>query len=250
MLTDMTRHFIERMPLPQISLETALEPETPGIDIDDLPDGIVNGSSMLAFDPSIGPELRSSVALSLLAAQKVASADSVAITPDLWVQRHDMVLRGLNWFSVAGGDVVSNTKTTGASVHEAILPFLAAAFGPAAAAGAMIITALEQMSKMDEGTPWIRLFNRESRRFDVSEYRFATVEDVGNAVVLRLAAARFLAVKETIQVLFFKFRDVDVDFTVANSTLSANANLLEAMNGDLKAKLQAHTRGFIDALVL
>ena len=240
--------FIENLPIPISTEESAGTAVAPIVDINNLPDKIISGSTMIGFEPDLAQEFRSSVALSLTAAQKVASADSVVSSPDLWIKRHQMVLEGLNWVTTAGGEVYTERSVSNIAVHKAIIPFLTAAFGPAAAASSLIVTALEQLQKMEEEKPWITLFEQESRRFDISEFRFATAGMESGNVVLRYAAARFLAKQERLQILFFKKNDVDVHFKLANRTMTANPDLLEAMNSALKAKLASETDNFITSL--
>ncbi|WP_427969803.1 hypothetical protein [Altererythrobacter sp.] len=218
------------------------------LDIDNLPDGVISGSTLIGFEAGLSRELRASVALCLTAAQKVASADSVAISPDLWVERHHMVLSGLNWVSTDGREVFTERTAKNVAVHKAIIPFLTAAFGPAVTATSLIVKAIEQIRKMQEDVPWITLFERESRRYDVSEFRFATAAEQNGTVVLRFAAARFSARQERLQILFFKKNDIDVSFRLASRTMTANADLLESMNSALAAKLQGHTDRYIAAL--
>lgn len=248
--------FIENLPIraPITTIETtesgATQPvvSVPEVDFDNLPDGIVSGSTMIGFDPDLTSELRASVALCLTAAQKVADADSVVSSPDLWVERHHMVLTGLNWISTAGQDIYTERNAINVSVHKAIIPYLTAAFGPAATATSLIVKALQQLQQMQQNQPWITLFEKESRRYDISEFRFATAGMESGNVVLRFAAARFLVRHERLQILFFKKNDVDVRFKLASRTLSANPELLDSMNADLKAKLQGETDNFIAAM--
>lgn len=217
------------------------------IDIDGLPDGIVTGSNLIQFPSRATSELKSSVALSLLAAQRVASNDPVIASPAQWLERHNTVLQNLNWRVEGGGTAVSEFKTLNAAVHEAIIPFITAALGGAAAAS-LIVTALEQMKKMDKDSPWITLFDRQSRRFQVTEYQFSVVQVVGDTVHLKLAAARLDAKFGLTQVLFFKIKSQDAKFEQANQSLSTEAAMLAEMNGDLKAKLMTLTKSFIRSL--
>ncbi|MBY6068815.1 hypothetical protein KUW17_18880 [Leisingera aquaemixtae] len=251
MLLEELSTFIDELPIPpSIKTTEALgaAETTPSIDTNNLPQGIVSGSTMIGFEPNLSEELRSSVALCLTAAQKVANTDSVASSPDLWVQRHQMVLEGLNWVTTAGGDVYTERSVSNIAVHKAIIPFLTAAFGPSAKAASLIITAIEQLQKIEEDKPWITLFERESRRFDISEFRFATAGMESGNVVLRFAAARFLAKQERLQILFFKKNDIDVRFKLASRTMTANPDLLESMNVKLKSKLEGATDDFISSL--
>lgn len=243
-LTEEVAKF--RPPYERTTTSEGTEGQLP--DIDNLPDGVVAASTIVAFSPTLSPTLRSSVVLSLIAAEKVADSDSLVVTPDLWVQRYNMVFKGLNWISLQRGDLKQIQVSTNVAVHNAIVPFLTLALGPGAAATSLILSAVNQMKTMDEATPWITLFDRESRKFDVSEYRFATVDDQGGTVLLRMAAARFIAMQDRVQVLFFKFNDTNISLSVSSATLAASADLLQEINGDLKNKLAGRTAAFLSDL--
>jgi len=107
---------------------------------------------------------------------------------------------------------------------------------------------------MDKNSPWITLFDQQSRRFDVTEYQFSVVQVIGDTVHLHLAAARLNASFGKTQVLFFNLKSQNAEFEQANQSFSAEAALLTEMNADLKVKLMALTKSFIrslpDALLL
>jgi hypothetical protein len=164
------RRYIAALPVggrPPIAAEED-EPVNP-IDVDKLPDGIVAGSNLIQFPPDTRSDIRSSVALCLLAAQRVAANDPVVLTPSQWLDRHNTVLQNLNWLNEGGGVTRSKFDSVNVAVHQAIIPFLAAAFGGAVGAGVLILAALRQLQEMDKDSPWITLFDRQSRRFDVTE---------------------------------------------------------------------------------
>lgn len=240
--------YIAGLPVGTIpwGMEDELVEEVP---IDALPEGIVTGSNLIQFSNDTSPTVRSATALSLLAAQRVAFNDTVLASPDEWVDRHNTVLRNLNWLIDSGGYVDSEFKDLDVAVHEAIIPFLTAAFGPAAAAATLILKALEQLKTMsEEKDPWIKLWDRESRRFEVSEYQFTYVEQEGADAILRLAAARLDAKFGKTQVLFFKVKKEAVNFLASSSTMRGNTELLAAMEGPLKAKLAAQVPIYISTL--
>jgi len=212
--------------------------------------GFIAGGNMVAFPDDIPSASRSAVTLSLLLAQEAAKGDPVAISPDLWVERHDMVLRSLGWVSTGGATQYTEYKKVNLSVHQAILPLLAAALGPAATAGALIITGLTQLQEIDKDKPWITLFDKESRRFDHSEYRFVTAEKQDSSILLRVVAFRFAAKAQRFQVLFFKTKDVEIEFTVATRTLAANTDMLEKLRIPLEAKLEDRANQLINAIDL
>jgi len=222
-----------------------------GLNLDDLPEGVVTGSNMIQFEDTINVELRSAVALSLLAAQRVAFNDTAIATPDQWVERHNTVLSNLNWHMESGGAIDAEFKNLEVAVHKAIIPFLTAALGPAATAATLIKVALEQLHSMnEEKQPWIRLFERQSRRFDVSEFQFSYVELDGADILLRIAAARLDARFGRTQVLFFKVTNQTAKFEGTNSTLRGIVSILHDMNAPLKAKLASQAALYIQELEL
>ena len=198
----------------------------------------------------VNQTIKSSVALCLLAAQRVASRDSVVTNPDEWIERHNTVLGGLGWRFEGGGLVKSEFENINLSVHEAIIPFLTAALGPTAAVGSLIIKALEQLKNMDEKSKWITLFERQSRRFNVSEFHFAVVETEGNQTRIRIAAARFNAKYGKTQVLFFKLKNTKASFEAGKSSLLAESQELERMNVSLRVKLNSLKDQYIEELDL
>src|SRR5687768_7402065 len=98
MTNQTTRDYAARLPLP--APRAAAAPRDPGAAspaIENLPDGVVVGTNIIGFEGSVAAPVREGVSLSLLAAQKLADSDEVVNDPDLWVDRHDMVLKGLGW---------------------------------------------------------------------------------------------------------------------------------------------------------
>ncbi len=250
MLTSNDRkNYIANVSIGAINEERQLRGDSvQGLDVNALPNGLVTGSNLIQFPTAAARELKSSVALSLLLAQRVASTDTAIVTPQQWIDRHNMVLTNLNWMSGGGGTVKSQFKNINVAVHQAIIPFLTAAFGAAVAAGSLIITALKQLADMDKNSPWITLFDRQSRRFNVSEYMFTVVDVQDDIVRLNMASARLDATFGTTQVLFFKVMNQAASFESASAKFSAQSSLVTEMNADLQNKLAALTRSFIASL--
>lgn len=244
------RSYIANLPIGAPIHAIAAEEAGPvnTIDIDNLPNGIVTGSNLIQFPKDAPSALKSSVALSLLAAQRVASNDPVVLSPSQWLERHNTVLQNLNWRTEGGGTARAQFKSFDVAVHQAIIPFLTAAFGGVVGAGALILTALNQLKDIDKNNPWITLFDRQSRRFNVTEYQFSVVEVVGDTVHLKLACARLDASFGTTQVLFVKVKQQNADFEQANQTFAAEEALLTEMNADLKIKLMNLTKSYIRSL--
>src|SRR6266853_2024884 len=112
MLNEQMRSYIANLPID--TFRAAAQPEEDGVvnavDINNLPNGIVTGSNLIQFSKEASPAVKSSVALSLLAAQRVATNDHVVASPQQWIERHNTVLRNLNWQIESGGVVDSEFK--------------------------------------------------------------------------------------------------------------------------------------------
>lgn len=242
------RTYIANLPVGAAQQSMTEDAAVNAIDIDNLPNGIVTGSNLIQFPADASPELKASVALSLLAAQRVATNDPVVLSPGQWLDRHNTVLQNLNWRNEGGGAAKAHFDSINVAVHQAIIPFLTAAFGGAVGAGVLILTALKQLQEMDKDSSWITLFDRQSRRFEVTEYQFSIVQVVGDTVHLKVAAARLNASFGKTQVLFFKVKSQNAEFEQANQSFSSEAALLTEMNADLKAKLMNLTKSFIRSL--
>lgn len=248
MSRDDVRSYISNLPIGPFQVPVQTQEDVTAVDIDNLPKGIVTGSNLIQFPDKASPEVRTSVALSLLLAQRVAFADNVIKTPDQWIDCHNTVLRKINWLVERGGTVDSQVKGLDVAVHKAIIPFLTAVLGPAVAVGSLIIAALNSLQSMNQNLPWITLFDQQSRRFDVSEYMFSVVDMVDDQVHLSMASARFNASFGSTQVLFFKLSNEQAQFQSVSESLSAQADLLTDLNGDLKTRLASRTQSFIKSL--
>jgi hypothetical protein len=222
-------------------------PSLTGVDIDKLPNAIVTGSNLVEFPKEANSDIKSGVTLSLLAAQRVADNAKLRSLRE-WTECYNSVLTNLNWRITGGGQVDSDFKNINVAIHEAIIPFLAATFTGGVAAASLICTALQQLKKMDENSPWITLFDQQSRRFDVSEYQFAFVAIDGSDVSINLASARFNASFGKTQILFFKVGKETAKFQSTKEKLSADSGLLTEMNVGLKKRLAAFTKDYIQNL--
>ena len=214
--------------------------------VEKLPEAIVAGSTMIQFPPQTPPEIRASVALSLLAAQKVATHDGKVTTPEEWIQRHNEVLTNLNWVVEDQGVQEQEFKSINTAVHTAIIPFITTALTGVGAA--LIVTALEQLQEMDRNKPWITLFDNESRHFNITAYQFASVKVEGNQVHLRMAMMQFDATYGTTRVLFFELKRQKATFLSAWNQVVGEADLLIEMNSSLKKKLASLTELYIQSI--
>jgi hypothetical protein len=230
------------------TLESAQLPSD--LKLDQLPAGVVSGTTLLDFSSVPSMAVRSGVSLSMLFASRVATKMMQAgDDEDDWLAAYTSSLGSLG-FALAGSAIVkSRFKKTGLRVHQAIIPFLTVAFG-GAAIGPVILAGLKNLQEMDKDAPWITLFDRETRRFSARELHFAAVSSSDSNTCIRYAIARLNVEVDEVSVLFLKLTDTEAEFESATTTMSANNGLLAVMEEDLRLKLGSMTRSYIAAATL
>lgn len=241
------RNFIEAAEIGQLSAAEAAEADTtPQLNLNKLPPGVVSGQTLIDFSSVPYPEVRAGVSLSMLFASRVATQATKVNggNEDDWLATYTSSLGSLG-FAISPTSVVkSSFKQTGIAVHKAIIPFLTVAFG-GAAIGPIILSALQNLQSMDEGKPWIQLFEREAKRFEVREFHFAAASSTPSDTTIRYAIARLNASAAVTSVLFFKVSQASADYESATTTISANNSLMAVMEDDLKRRLGKMVSKFI-----
>jgi hypothetical protein len=211
----------------------------PQLDLTTLPDVVVSGTTLIDFSGSADVTVRSSVSLAMLFASRVATAaNKEGDDEDDWLARYNQALTQVG-FRVSGHAVVqSRFKKKGVEVHQAIIPFLTMAFG-GAAVGPVILQALQNLQEVDPDSKWITLFDRQTRRFDVSEMHFAAVGSTETETTIRYAVARLHVETGQTNILFFKITSTTAEFESTTTSMTADNGLLAAIEPRLQAKLLA-----------
>jgi hypothetical protein len=214
------------------------------IDLDKLPDGLVTGTTLLDLSHVADPEVRSGVSLSMLFASRVAANDARADDPDAWLAAYQSAL-GQIGFSVSGSAVLNSSfKKTDVGVHRALIPFLTIALG-GAAAGPVLIALLENLGEMAPDSPWITMYDRQVRRFDVQEMHFGAARSIGLETEIRYAVARLNLEMTQTSVLFFNITSDKADFESMTTSMRVSNSLMAVIEPDLRLKLAQQTKKFI-----
>lgn len=236
--------FIENAEIGQLEgVEAPVSAEP--LNLDKLPDGVVSGTTLIDFSAVPNVTVRAGISLSMLFASRVATA---AVKPgddaDDWLAAYTSNLGKLG-FAISGSTTVhSKFKKTGISVHKAIIPFLTIAFG-GGAIGPIILAGLKNLQDMDANSPWITLFDRETRRFDVQELHFAAVSANDTDTSIRYVIARLNFASDETTILFFKLKKVNADFESATTTMQANNSLIAVNEPKLRDRLGTTIDSFI-----
>ena len=241
--------FIETADLgPQVA--SALVEGAEPINLDQIPDGVVSGKTLIDYSAAPKLELRSGVSLALLFAERVATKAMLpGQSQDDWFEafKGNMIKLG---FAIQGSAWTTNQfKSKGAFVHQAIIPFLKVALG-GAAVGPIIIAALTNLGEIDKDKPWITLFDQQSRVFTTRETHFAAVANGDVSTTVRHVAARLDFVAKETNVLFFKFKKNKVDFASSTTTMVIDNITLADIEPKLRVRLQADIDDFITGGVI
>ena len=224
-------------------LESTLQDS--GLQLDKLPGGVVAGNTLIDYSATSSEAMRSAVSLAMIFAGRVAVKQlDAGASDDERLAAYTTSLAKLG-FSISGTAVQrARFSKKGLFVHKAIIPFLTIALG-GAGVGPIILAALNSLSKIDEGRPWITLFDRQSRRTESRELHFAAVSSDAVTTTIRLVVAR-LAYRETnTNVLFAKVDDVTAEFESATTHITGNNQLLAVLGPKLHGRMTSDISDYI-----
>ena len=213
------------------------------VDVGNLPGGLVVGGTLLDLSTVQSPNVRSGLSLSLLFASRVASHDSDVTDEDSWLASYQTALSELG-FNLAGtARLNSSFKKLNVAVHKAIIPFLTIAFG-GAGVGPIILAALNNLNEIDQA-PWITLFDKETRRFNIRELHFGAAVPDGTRTEIRYAVARLNVEQQGTKVLFFKVTKNTAHFESMTTRMAADDSLMAVMEGELRHRLGPQIKKYI-----
>ncbi len=142
-------------------------------------------------------------------------------------------------------------RTDGMEVHEAILDVVSAFLGPVPGALALVQLSLESLKKMDEDSPLITLFSRESQQAKAGRFQFTTVRaDPGAGLLAEAMAFALVAKKNVTQILFFKLRHGSATMQRSLGTVSLNREALTKLRPLVRRKVETYLAREIASLDL
>jgi hypothetical protein len=214
------------------------------IDLGSLPDGLVTGTTLLDLSNVADAQIRSGVSLAMLFASRVAENHPAADDPDAWLAVYQDALSEIG-FSVSGSAVLMSTfRKLDVGVHTAIIPFLTIALG-GAAAGPMVLALLKNLDSMSPETPWITMFDRQVRRFDVREMHFGAAQALGAETEIRYAVARLDVELSETKILFFKISKKTAAFESLTTSMRVNNRLIATVEEQMMKRLSNMAKKFI-----
>jgi hypothetical protein len=212
----------------------------------------VVGSDIVSFVDEITPEQRQDIVNASLLAQLVANK-RVADPADLdgilaWYKQYFDAMSLLGFAVQDRGFAQYTEKGDSFEAHEAIIDVVTAALGGAPAALPLVLKTLESLKKMSEDTPWITLFNRESRNANTARFQVSVADNNAKGASLNVFAFGLTANASVTQVLFFKFKKNQATLQHDSSTLTINPTVLAGIRDDVAQKIVRFSKDFVAGL--
>lgn len=208
---------------------------------------MVVGADIVSFVSGTDTSFRTAIMHSALLAQlaanrKVRSRNEI----QKWYEAYFEVLLKLGWAIQDRGFSEHHEAGDEFEAHQAILSVAASAFGPTSTALAVVKSTLDSMKAMAKGS-WMTIFQNESQAAKAARFQVTVVEPAksGGAAVSLMAFELAAKVRLT-QVLFFKFRSVDVKLLHSSGRVTIDANLLTAVAPAIANKVSDYVETYVE----
>jgi hypothetical protein len=195
-------------------------------------------------------ERREAIMNSTLLAQHVAKkrVDDQTKIYD-WYNVYFETLTNLGWVIQDQGFAEYGEKQDSFEAHSAILAVATTLLGAAPTALAAVTSAINALHKMDESTPWITLFNRESGSARTARFQVSVAEqDEEGQCFVTLMAFGLEAKSNVTQVLFVRARKSEAKLRHLSGRVTINTGVLDSIHEALKAKLAGQAAEFVKAI--
>jgi hypothetical protein len=214
---------------------------------------VVVGAEVVSFVQGINAEERSDIVnaalLAQLRAKKVMPEPAGIADLRTWYQQYFDVLSNVGFVTQQTNLQKYHAKTDGFQAHEAVLEVAATLLTGSPTALAVLASTVKALQKMDQSSPWITVFNRESRSANTAHFQVSTVDrDPTGDLFIAMMAFGLEATSKVTQVLFFKFHKNDTKIENNAGKATINAMVLAALRPTISQKLVAHAADYLGQL--
>lgn len=211
------------------------------------PQAVAVGSQLTEFTAAVSTDARSAISNSLLLAQLAANkAADQAADVFAWYGKYSQVLQGIGWQSQDLDFQTQSSTQQDLDVHKAIIPVIALALGPAAAATSIVLGVLNGLKDMNANSPWITLFDKQSQHASGAKFQVTYVDsDTAGQPQLTLLCFAVNAQQTLTQVLFFKFASQSVQLKQSTGKLGVTLDRLNVDRAAIAARVDAFIAGNI-----
>lgn len=208
---------------------------------------MVVGADIISFVSGTDPVLRTAIMNSSLLAQLAANR-KVPTRDDIraWYDAYFDVLVQLGWAIQDRGFSEHHEAGDDFEAHQAILSVAASLLGPASTALVVVQSTLESMKAMAKGA-WMTIFQQESQGAKAARFQVTIAEPASAAgAVVTLMAFELAANARLTQVLFFKFRSVDVKLRHSSGRLAIDATLLTSVAPAIAKRVNKFVESYVE----
>jgi hypothetical protein len=208
---------------------------------------LVVGSGLVVAAENVPVETREDLINCTLFAQLAASG-SVSDPTDIarWYDAYFKTLSVLGWAQSDSQFEDYEFSSKNAEAHKAILKVLAVLLGPQAAALVVVQTAIEALQSMNENSPWITLFDRQSKTGNSARFQVATAQIDPNGLLQTALVGFSLKTKSTLtQVLFFKYSSSSTSLRYAAGKATIYEAALKGQRQAIAERLAAYRSSYV-----
>jgi hypothetical protein len=202
---------------------------------------VVVGAQLAEFTDQVPPDIRGDVSNWLLLAQ-LAADKATETSGDVfrWQDTYIDVLQQTGWRLDDVSFREQRLDDSAGELHEAIIPLVALAFGPAASAASIVLSILNSLQTMQQDTPWMTVFSRKSQHLRGAKFQVGLV-DAGPQGEPKVALACFaMEASQTItQVLFFKLSQQAANLQWADSAMTITPDALNDVRDAVRSKVNS-----------
>jgi hypothetical protein len=213
---------------------------------------LVVGSGLVVAAEKVPVQVREDLINCSLFAQ-LAATGTVGGSGEVsrWYDAYFGALTTLGWAQSETQFEDYEFSSKNAEAHQAVLKVLTVLLGPQAAALVVLKAAVEALGSMQENSPWITLFERNSKAGRSARFQVATAQ-LGAEGLLQTALVGFeLKTKSTLtQVLFFKFSSSSTSLKYAAGKATIYEAALKDQREAIAARLAAYRSAYVGQITL
>jgi len=212
---------------------------------------LVVGSGLIVAAENVPVQTREDLINCTLFAQLSASGtvpDPTQVSK--WYAAYFKTLTALGWAQSDSHFEEYSFSSQNAEAHKAMMKVLTVLLGPQAAVLAVVQTALDALQSMNENSPWITLFDSQSKTGKSAHFQVATAQiDPGGLLQTALVAFDLKATSSLTQVLFFRFASGSTSLKFASGKATIYEAALQGQRVAIAARLAAYREAYIGQVV-
>jgi hypothetical protein len=208
---------------------------------------LVVGSGLIIAAENVPVQTREDLINCTLFAQLAASG-AVSSPQEVaeWYDAYFKTLTALGWAQSDTQFQEYKFSSVNAEAHKAVMQVIAALLGPQAVALAVVKTALDALQSMNENSPWITLFDQQSRSEKFARFQVATAQlDSNGLLQTALVGFQLKAKSKLTQVLFFKFSSSATTLKYAAGKATIYEAALADQRVEIAQRLAAYRRAYV-----